>query len=101
MRRLGRPTTLLTLSLLILASACLAPGAVASDTIYWTTPYSGAPKVFSAKLDGTSATPTPINTTGASLNSAWGLGVDVKAGRLYWANYQGTKISYAKLDGSG
>jgi hypothetical protein len=38
MRRLGRPTTLLTLSLLLLASACLAPAAMATDTIFWTTP---------------------------------------------------------------
>ena len=100
MRRLGRPTTLLTLSVLILASACLAPGAMAADRIYWTTPY-GANKIYVAKLDGSDTVPAEVNLTGATVNTPWGAALDPAAGKIYWANYFGNKISFANLAGGG
>ena len=87
----GRPTTLLTLSVLILASACLAPGAMAADRIYWTTPY-GANKIYVAKLDGSDTVPAEVNLTGATVNTPWGAALDPAAGKIYWANYLATRF---------
>ncbi len=40
-------------------------------------------------------------TTGATINNPYGAAIDPGAGRIYWANLQGNKISYANLNGSG
>jgi DNA-binding beta-propeller fold protein YncE len=95
-----RVTAPLTLSLVLLASACLAPGAMAADTIYWTTPYA-ANVIYVAKLDGSSSTPPATLATGAAtVSSPWGIALDPAAGKIYWANYLVNKISWANLDGS-
>ena len=55
-----------------------------------------------ANLDGSGGMDLPI--TGAPLNKPYGVALDLGAGRIYWANYQGPateRIGYANLDGSG
>ncbi len=42
-----------------------------------------------------------LNTTGATVNGAFGVAIDAAAGRIYWANSGANKISYTNLDDSG
>jgi hypothetical protein len=76
------------------------PTASAANMIFWTTPF-GANQIYVANLDGSSAVPAALNTTGGTVSGPWGVAVDPAAGRAYWANYSGSKISFARLDGSG
>jgi hypothetical protein len=76
------------------------PAASAANMIFWTTPYA-ANQIYVANLDGSSTGPATLNTTGGTVNTPWGIGVDSVAGRAYWGNYFGSKISFARLDGSG
>ena len=98
MRRL---TVLLTLLVSLLAAACWAPGARAADRIYFTTPYSAAPKIFGANLDGSSVAHEPVVTGAGTVGQPFGLAVDTKTNRLYWGAYTGNKIGFTNLDGSG
>jgi DNA-binding beta-propeller fold protein YncE len=90
----------------VVALACLtAPNALATDSIYWTTPYN-ANKIYVAKLDGSSTAPfQTLNTGAATILEPWGLAIDPVAGKIYWSNYNfggaAKKISWANLDGSG
>ena len=70
----------------VVASLCWsAPGAVAADTIFWTTPYA-ANKIYFANLDGSSrGAPATVNTGTATVNAPWGIGLDPAAGKIYWA----------------
>lgn len=79
----------------------MVPLATAANTIFWTNPYSAPSSIFFANLDGSSGSPSTLPTTGATVNTPWGLAPDPAAGKIYWANYFGNKISFAKLDGGG
>ncbi len=50
-------------------------------------------------IDGSQ--PAGINVTGATMNGPRGLTLDPAAGRVYWANNAGNKISFANVNGSG
>jgi DNA-binding beta-propeller fold protein YncE len=76
------------------------PAASAANMIFWTTPYA-ANQVYVANLDGSSTGPAALNATGGTVNTPWGIAVDSVAGRAYWANYLGNKISFARLNGTG
>jgi hypothetical protein len=88
----------------VVAGLCwAAPGAMAANTIYWTTPYN-ANKIYFGNLDGSTTSFGEVTTTGATVSAPWGIALDPAAGKIYWANYgigTGTKISFANLDGSG
>src|SRR4051794_5013178 len=88
------------LLVLVGAAAIFAAPAGAANMIFWTDPYFSN-SIFEANLDGSSASPASLNTTGATGNKPWGVAADPAAGKIYWANYSGGKISWANLDGSG
>jgi DNA-binding beta-propeller fold protein YncE len=79
----------------------MAPLAMSANTIFWTSPYSSPNRIFFANLDGSSGSPGTLPTTGATVNTPWEPAPDPAAGKIYWANYSGNKISWANLDGSG
>jgi hypothetical protein len=91
-------STLIGAALLCLS---VAPAAPAANTIFWTNPYAASPAIYLADLDGSSSSPGTLATSGATLSGPWGLAPDPAAGKIYWANYTGSKISWANLDGSG
>src|SRR3954453_5499023 len=88
------------LLVLVGAAAIFAAPAGAANMIFWTDPYFSN-SIFAANLDGSSASPASLNTTGATGNKPWGVAADPAAGKIYWANYSGGKISWANLDGPG
>lgn len=52
-----------------------------------------------ANLDGSGG--GTFNTTGATVSGPYGLAIDRAGGKVWWANLDADKISYANLDGSG
>src|SRR5436190_1507086 len=84
--------------------AWTAAAASAANTIFWTTPYE-ANQIYYGNLDGSSSPASTVKTGGATVDAPWGVAPDPAAGKIYWANFTagggGTKISWAKLDGSG
>jgi hypothetical protein len=75
----------------------------ARGRIYWANggrAVAGEPgSIWSASLDGSGSAPLP--TGAATVANPAGIALDPAAGRIYWANSGGDKISFAKLDGSG
>jgi DNA-binding beta-propeller fold protein YncE len=95
---MGRATVKWAAAALV-GAACFAPPALGADRIYWAnSPASGAAISF-AKLDGSGG--ADLATTGATLDGPSGVGLDPAAGRVYWVNASGNKVSFANLDGSG
>jgi DNA-binding beta-propeller fold protein YncE len=79
----------------LVASACLAPASLASDSIYWTS-YQQAGGLRIGSLGGSIASDL---FTGES--SPEGVAIDPAAGRIYWADTTSGAIRVANLDGSG
>ena len=74
---------LLGATLLLLA---VPSGAFASETIYWANnSYLNGKAISYASLDGNGGA-GELNTTGATVNGAFGVAIDAASGRIYWAN---------------
>ena len=84
---------LLPLGTCLVTPAC----ADAADRVYWGTDSNN--KISFANLDGSGG--HDLNTTGATVNEAYGTAIDAAGGKIYWASDAGNKISFANLDGSG
>jgi hypothetical protein len=75
----------------------------AAGKIYWANLGTNDPStqtISFANLDG-SGGGGDLNTTGATVNHPDGVALDPAAGKIYWANGAGDKISFANLSGSG
>lgn len=79
----------------LVGAACFAPPALGADRIYWT----NAAEISFSRLDGSGG--ADLATTGATVNGPYGVGLDPAAGRVYWVNASGNKVSFANIDGSG
>ena len=79
----------------LMAVAWLAPAALASDSIYWSS-YRAGGGIRIGGLDGTGARDlvTPES-------SPEGIAIDPAAGKIYWADTTSGAIRVANLDGSG
>jgi hypothetical protein len=79
----------------LVAAAWLAPAALASDSIYWSS-YRDGGGIRIGGLDGTGARDliTPES-------SPEGIAIDPAAGKIYWADTTSGAIRVANLDGSG
>ena len=91
---MGRATVKWAAAALV-GAACFAPPALGADRIYWT----NSAAISFTRLDGSGG--ADLATTGATLNGPYGVGLDPAAGRVYWVNASGNKVSFANLDGSG
>jgi DNA-binding beta-propeller fold protein YncE len=97
-----RLSRLVSVALSVIAAiSAIAPGASASDRIYWGN-YTGNSISF-ANLDGTGGGTLP--TGAATVFGPMGLAIDSARGRIYWANWglgptgDGKTISSASLSG--
>ena len=79
----------------LLALACLAPAASASDSVYWSS-YQAGGAIRVGGLDGTGARDLVGNES-----SPEGIAIDPAAGKIYWADTTTGAIRVANLDGSG
>jgi hypothetical protein len=79
----------------LLAVAWLAPAALASDSIYWSS-YRDGGGIRIGGLDGTGA-----GNLVAPESSPDGIAIDSAAGKIYWADTTSGAIRVANLDGSG
>ena len=96
MRTLQRGTIFgCALALVTCAAAWLAPGASASDSIYWTS-YTSQGALRLGALGGSGAQNL---FTGES--SPEGVAIDPAAGTIYWADTTSGTIRVANLDGTG
>jgi hypothetical protein len=73
--------------------------AVEDGMIYWTNESGPSRVSFARLLPGSGG--GDLNTAGSTSTEANGLSIDLAGGRVYWADYEGGKISYAALNGSG
>jgi hypothetical protein len=76
---------------------------VAGGRVYWTNPNDASPtngRISFANLDG-SGSGGDLNTTGATINRPNAAAVYPAAGRIYWANELGDRISFANLNNTG
>jgi DNA-binding beta-propeller fold protein YncE len=78
-----------------MAVVWLAPAALASDSIYWSS-YQANGAIRLGGLDGTGA-----GNLFAPESSPEGIAIDPAAGKLYWADTTSGAIRVANLDGSG
>lgn len=83
------------LAVMVCATAWLAAGAAAADSLYWTS-YTGGGAVRVGDLGGSGAHDL---LTGES--SPDGVAIDSAAGRIYWADTTSGAIRVANLDGTG
>jgi hypothetical protein len=80
------------------------PGAMATETIFWSN-YTPEPDTIAfANIDGAGG--GQFNASGASVENSEGMAIDSATGRLFWANSTGGVenkggIFFANLDGSG
>ena len=79
----------------LMAVAWLAPAALASDSIYWSS-YQANGAIRLGGLDGTGA-----GNLFAPESSPEGIAIDPAAGKIYWADTTSGAIRVANLDGSG
>jgi hypothetical protein len=79
----------------LVASACLAPASLASDSVYWTS-YQSSGGLRVGSLGGSGAQDL---FTGES--SPEGVAIDPAAGKIYWADTTSGAIRVGNLDGSG
>ena len=93
---------------LVLTTACFASAlllawaattARAADRVYWTNGGSNTTPVSFANLDGSGG--GNLSAAGATVNAPRGLAINVAAGKVYWTDRTGNRISFANLDGSG
>jgi hypothetical protein len=77
------------------ALAWLAPAALASDSLYWSS-YQPGGGIRIGSLDGTGA-----GNLVTAENSPEGIAIDPAAGKIYWADTTSGAIRVANLDGSG
>jgi hypothetical protein len=70
-----------------------------SNRVYWGGFTAGAPTISFEDLFGGPGGDLP--TPNATVNDPEGVALDLRAGRIYWANGTPKKLSYANLDGSG
>ncbi len=95
-RLAGRSRRLIAaLATCLVASACLASGALGADSLYWSS-YQQAGGLRIGSLDGSGAQ----NLVTAE-SSPEGIAIDAAAGKIYWADATTGKIRVANLDGSG
>jgi hypothetical protein len=79
----------------MMAAAWLAPAALASDSIYWSS-YRDGGGIRIGGLDGTGA-----RDLVSPESSPEGIAIDPAAGKIYWADTTAGAIRVANLDGSG
>jgi PKD domain len=79
----------------LVASVWLAPAALASDSIYWSS-YRDGGGIRIGGLDGTGA-----RDLFTQESSPEGIAIDPAAGKLYWADTTSGAIRVANLDGTG
>ena len=79
----------------LMAVVWLAPAALASDSIYWSS-YQPNGAIRLGGLDGTGA-----GNLVAPESSPEGIAIDPAAGKMYWADTTSGAIRVANLDGSG
>jgi DNA-binding beta-propeller fold protein YncE len=79
----------------MMAAAWLAPAALASDSIYWSS-YQANGAIRIGGLDG-----TPARDLVSAESSPEGIAIDPAAGKIYWADTTAGAIRVANLDGSG
>ena len=79
----------------LIAVVWLAPAALASDSIYWSS-YQANGAIRLGGLDGTGA-----GNLFAPESSPEGIAIDPAAGKMYWADTTSGAIRVANLDGSG
>lgn len=86
---------------LAIGALCVAPAALAANTVYWANERTPpVPAISFAGLGGTGG--GVLNTTGAAANDeAGGVAIDSATGMIYWADYASNTISYANLNGTG
>jgi hypothetical protein len=96
-RRLGRRWVRLcsVVGGCLMAVVWLAPAALASDSIYWSS-YQANGAIRLGGLDGTGA-----GNLFAPESSPEGIAIDPAAGKMYWADTTSGAIRVANLDGSG
>jgi hypothetical protein len=96
-RRLGRRWVRLcsVVAGCLMAAVWLAPAALASDSIYWSS-YQANGAIRIGGLDGTGA-----GNLFAPESSPEGIAIDPAAGKMYWADTTSGAIRVANLDGSG
>ena len=85
---------------ILAAFLCVAaPPPAAADQIYWGN--ESGDRISHANVAGGGGADIPIS--GVSVDHPEGLAIDSAAGRIYWANWEGTaySIRYANLDGFG
>lgn len=71
-----------------------------ANRIYWLSRVGNDPPTIRfSNLDGTGV--GALNVAGASIQEAMSLAIDPVGRRLYWSDDSPSKISFAKLDGSG
>jgi DNA-binding beta-propeller fold protein YncE len=78
----------------------------AHNKIYWAE--FNTAQIMVANLDGSTVTPQPLNTAGATITHPAGIAIDVAANKIYWANDDAggstdvkNTIGVANLDGTG
>jgi DNA-binding beta-propeller fold protein YncE len=76
---------------------------VAAGKVYWTKPGNTATdgRISFANLDGSGGGGGYLDTTGATVNHPNAAAIYPAAGRIYWANEWGDRISFANLDNTG
>ena len=79
----------------LMAAAWLAPAALASDSIYWSS-YRDGGGIRIGGLDGTGA-----RDLVSPESSPEGIAIDPAAGKIYWADTTAGSIRVANIDGSG
>jgi sugar lactone lactonase YvrE len=100
---LRRCTAFAAFALVVLVAAHLL---AAGDQLYWTEQSgSGTNKVCHSNLDGTNRTVIAEGSNGNVGPLPYyflptGIGVDMSAGYVYWADTNGNKVTRAALDGS-
>jgi putative pyrroloquinoline-quinone binding quinoprotein len=95
-KTLNRGTTLAcALALVVCAGAWLAPAALGSDSVYWSS-YTNSGAIRFGDLGGSGARNL---FTGES--SPDGVAIDVAAAKIYWADTTSGAIRVANLDGTG
>ena len=97
LRRVGRRKARVCSAVVgcLMAVAWLAPAALASDSIYWSS-YREGGGIRIGGLDGTGA-----GNLIAPESSPEGIALDPAAGKIYWADTTSGAIRVANLDGSG
>ena len=80
--------------------ALVAATASAADSIYWSRE-TGSESIRYGPLTGANGGSTPAQTLFEDDGRPCGIALDPAAGKIYWANWAGSEIRAANLDGTG